>query len=719
MAKTQKSNKQSKQVDDVVVNENPNLKEKDNSNIFAIILTVVLVIIYFVYSLYSKGVYQHDEMAHYLSMSSFFDNPNSILSNWSKTGYKLIYVLPSLLGLKFVYFINCIVAAFSVYLTYDILKRYNSQYALLAIVLLGLSPMWFQLSFRNYAEFTCVLMTLLALRSHQREKFIFAALFISYASFIRQELFLVNGLYFLYLCYKKQFVPALLSGTFAIVTQVWGYLVTGNMLYLYDYLFGYMSEISGMYLAPRGLQRIPVLSGVLFGGIISTLFIVYLGASALLKKHLNYIILIPFLGLYTYYAIGDAKFLTGVPINTRQLVILTPFLTIFAILGIDRFQLLDNNKKKWMLSIIVPYILLVWLYMSKEHNWVALVDEDNYTPLIVSSIAAVILFLPIKLKGKMAIFSLIGILSLASSFKKFEETEEDKTMKRVAGYYKRVSKSGKGDFKATDPVYSSHVLFEYHQEKPHVQFLPITDESVKGIKKGSVIFWDSHYSYRPKEKGKSIKESYFTDRSYEYRMLNTFVAKDRRVKVVVFYKYNESDTFFEDAVALSKEKKFKESIPLLQQSLSVNPKNSSTYYYLGLAYQNTGDPNLSIQNYSNSLQINPNNQESLFNRGALYANYGKFNEALTDMNNYVKLNTQNANAYLYLGNIYLGLKKYDEAIKYYEAVLKFNSNFADAHYNIGIAKINKNDKTGACVSFNKAKTLGGTKADEAIATYCK
>lgn len=697
-----------------------NAPSKDNSNTYAIVFSVLLSLIYFAYSFFSKGVYQHDEVAHFVTMKSFWHDPNSILTNWHKPGFKLLYAVPALLGMRFVFFTNAVVCGLIAYFTYDVLKKYNSKYALLSIFLLGLIPIWFQLSFRSYSEFTAALMLVLALRSHQREKFIYAALFVSYAAFIRQELFLVNGLYFLYLVYKKQFLLALLTGTFAIVLQVWGYLITGNVLFIYDFLFGYVAKIGGTYLQPHGLNRIPELTGVLFGAIVPLLVIVYVGSSILLKKHLNYFIFIPFFGIYVYYAMGDATFLEkGLPINTRQLTVLAPFLTIMGILGIERFQLLDADKKKWTLLFVIPYIILVGLYMTYNHNWVYLDDTNNYTPLLFSVLTVLTLYIPIKENTKIVSFTFLAILSLAFSFKKFEATEEDKLMKRIAEYYTRVSNASDGIFKATDPIYASHIMFKFHLNKGNHKFGIINEENLKSIPKGSVVFWDSHYSYRPKEEGNRVKESYFLDRTHEYRFINTFTSKDNRVKMSVFIKYNESDTIFEKAILLSKEKKHQEAIPLIEKALASNPNNASAYYYLGLAYQNLGDANKALQNYSMSIQFNPKSQDALFNRGALYTNYGKYNEALADMNNYVKLNTQNANAYFYLGNIYFGLNNFEQAIVYYKAVLQFNNSSPETHYNLGMAYINKNDKTNACGSFNEANKLNHAQAAEAIKKYCQ
>lgn len=83
----------------------------------ALILTLIAACLYFAFSFVSEGFYQQDEAVHYVSMKRFWFNPNRILSNWEKPGFKLIYALPSLLGVYFVTFFNCLLAAFSGFLS--------------------------------------------------------------------------------------------------------------------------------------------------------------------------------------------------------------------------------------------------------------------------------------------------------------------------------------------------------------------------------------------------------------------------------------------------------------------------------------------------------------------------------------------------------------------------------------------------------------------------
>ena len=46
-------------------------------------LTVALAVVYFVLSRLSDGFYQHDEVAHFISMRQFWHDPNVALGNWA------------------------------------------------------------------------------------------------------------------------------------------------------------------------------------------------------------------------------------------------------------------------------------------------------------------------------------------------------------------------------------------------------------------------------------------------------------------------------------------------------------------------------------------------------------------------------------------------------------------------------------------------------------
>src|SRR5579872_3025287 len=95
----------------------------------ALWLTLAVFICYVGYSFFSAGFYQHDEIGHYFNMREFWNNPNVILGNSAKTGYKLVYVIPALLGNKFLVFFNSAITAFTCFLVYKIAQTIGSKFA--------------------------------------------------------------------------------------------------------------------------------------------------------------------------------------------------------------------------------------------------------------------------------------------------------------------------------------------------------------------------------------------------------------------------------------------------------------------------------------------------------------------------------------------------------------------------------------------------------------
>ena len=102
-----------------------------------LMLTVLVAAVYCLYSLFSKGLYQHDEAAHFLNMRTFWHDPNAILGNWAKTGYKILFVPIALLGPTAVLIANCLVSAFCCYFAYRLAETLNSDMPLLAFIFLG------------------------------------------------------------------------------------------------------------------------------------------------------------------------------------------------------------------------------------------------------------------------------------------------------------------------------------------------------------------------------------------------------------------------------------------------------------------------------------------------------------------------------------------------------------------------------------------------------
>ena len=77
------------------------------------------------------------------------------------------------------------------------------------------------------------------------------------------------------------------------------------------------------------------------------------------------------------------------------------------------------------------------------------------------------------------------------------------------------------------------------------------------------------------------------------------------------------------------------------------------------------------------------------------------------------------NAYEYKGYLDMHFGRYQDALAAYDQLLKMVPKHANAYYMRGFALLNLGQRAAACASFNNALSLGDTRAQEALDTYCK
>ena len=181
--------------------------EKKYSRYFWLIIPV-LAILYYSYRKISMGFYQDDEVAQYINMIQFWQDPWVILGNGPKPGYKIFMVIPALISYDAVLITNSLIAAAAVYLTYLMIRAYNVSYAIVGALLLASQPLFVDLSFRSYSEIFTALCLVSFLLLYKKEKFLFAALLLGYIYTVRQEialLIIIIGIIFIRKnCIKKR-----------------------------------------------------------------------------------------------------------------------------------------------------------------------------------------------------------------------------------------------------------------------------------------------------------------------------------------------------------------------------------------------------------------------------------------------------------------------------------------------------------------------------------
>ncbi len=517
----------------------------------ALILTLVAACLYFAFSFVSEGFYQQDEAVHYVSMKRFWFNPNRILSNWEKPGFKLVYALPSLLGVYFVTFFNCLLAAFSGFFAFKLAQKINVKIPALALIFLLTQPFWIGLSFRNYSELLAAFLLILAVYLNEDKKYAFAALAASYIVFIRQEFYPFLALYFFFLLYKKQWLPALLTGVFPLIHNFWGAAITGDFLYLLNQVLKTSSEIGDQY--PRqGFDHYFLMSATVYGGIIITLSVTYFTLKAFQKKipHSTVAILptLYFL-MYCIFNIQSVPIGPATAGNLRYLIIIAPLFSVLGALAIEEYR---NTKEAWkVIYALIPMAILVGIYMTFPDNQIILLDNDYaermakvgrqfeveryFAPLIAVVGTIIILIIGLSFAQIRIAFAVFATFMALITLKPKPLSEEDSNVKSMAKWYKNFTEKY-----GNTPTLVNHQLFYYYLDKTPESFeitpTSIDSATVANLPKNGLIFWDSHYSYRPEQNKAMLNYKYFLENPQKFDKIQEFWANDRTFVGFVFRK---------------------------------------------------------------------------------------------------------------------------------------------------------------------------------------
>lgn len=548
---TKKIEKQ--QVENKASQEDTNALFLPISTKLALILTGVAACLYFAFSFVSEGFYQQDEAVHYVSMKRFWFNPNRILSNWEKPGFKLVYALPSLLGVHFVTFFNCLLAAFSGFFAFKLAQKINVKIPALALIFLLTQPFWIGLSFRNYSELLAAFLLIVAVYFNEDKKYIFAALFASYIVFIRQEFYPFLALYFFFLLYKKQWLPALLTGVFPLIHNFWGAAITEphDYLYLLNQVLKTSSEIGDQY--PRqGFEHYFLMSATVYGGIIITLIVAYFTLKAFQKKipHITVAILptLYFL-MYCVFNIQSVPIGPATAGNLRYLIIVAPLFSVLAALAVEEYR---NTKEGWrVIYTLIPMAILVGIYMTFPDNQIMLLDNDYaekmvqagrqfqveryFAPLIAVVGTVVILIIGLSFSQARIAFAVFAVFMALTTLKPKPLSEEDSSVKSMAKWYENFTKQY-----GQMPILVNHQLFYYYLDETPETFeiepKSIDSTTVANLPKNGLIFWDSHYSYRPEQNKAMLNYEFFLQNPQKFEKVNEFWANDRSFVGFVFRK---------------------------------------------------------------------------------------------------------------------------------------------------------------------------------------
>ncbi len=524
----------------------------------------VLVILYYFYSTISDGFYQDDEIGHFYSMVRFWDNPFSILGNWAKPGYKIIFVLPSLLGYHFVVFCNTIITALTVLMVYLVGKQLKIKNSSIIAILFAFQPFILQFSFRCYAEMLTGLLVLLTLYFYYKKNYILTAIFSTWTFAVRQEFALISiilGVIFIIPLYKKLFdktdqeiqdkplkyylihnlLPFFILGFSPVLIDVLGYIAHGDPFYL----FTDMKNIGVEMLMPKkGFFHYPSMLIFIVGPVSFGLFL--LGYFGFLRKKnvakeyfANYGMLFTVFTIYFFVQVLLAWDYVNIGANPGSLRYIIPISPIVALIGgVGLEYILKGESKKYIYTILGIAVIITLTFLSYKTDKTIMLSEKEYFKfaimLILFSLALFTIELKMNQKILLVLITILGIGFTVIDEKPMKLDPERIVVKQVAEWWKE-----KGyDNRVT---LNNHIYFFFtlgiDQNKNIEKFPVLVKANLQKAPVGSIVIWDSHYNNRP-EYHLDVPMEFF-ENNPNFKFIDQFLSSNRRFGILVFEKIKD------------------------------------------------------------------------------------------------------------------------------------------------------------------------------------
>jgi hypothetical protein len=506
-------------------------------------LIPILVVLYYWFGTQSTGFYQDDEIGHYRNIRQFWGDPFSIMGNQPKPGWKILMVLPGLLGSTGVMLAHCLVAALTVVFTYKLGRAMKLRNSSLAAILLAIQPLYLQLSFRSYSEITAALILVLSFYWYYRENWILAALASSYIFSIRQEFALVTiGLGVIFL-FRRQWIPFLLLGWMPVLLALIGWAATGNMTWLLDDMqrIGLGVEVPRkhfwhyfeVYIYMVG----PVTLLLLIIGYFRQFFpLERIGRE--MRQHGFMFFTLSIMFAWSVISAWDVPDFGANPGHWRYLLTIAPLVAIFAAMGFN--AVFDEKRRSFVIGAAAISSVLALVFLSYDTNGVVFIEVARYDHTATLAVVAALLIFAALFRIANPVPLAVVILVGATAFTLYAEKPrkldlQALTVKQAAEWY-----LAQPEEIQQRPLYCNHVLFRYFADidiydtnRDRIMLI----ETLQQAEVGSIVVWDSHYGYN--QFGGDVPLDYFEyDRAF--KLLQEFIPPEKIFGILIFEKVEES-----------------------------------------------------------------------------------------------------------------------------------------------------------------------------------
>lgn len=147
---------------------------------------------------------------------------------------------------------------------------------------------------------------------------------------------------------------------------------------------------------------------------------------------------------------------------------------------------------------------------------------------------------------------------------------------------------------------------------------------------------------------------------------------------------------------------WKNSITLENYFVKNYPKDPRVYLNRAVAYEENGDIENAIADYSKALRTKPDYLEAYLRRGIVYYNQGFYDPAVKDFSRALQIDPYFAQAHFHRAIVYDFRKDYEHALLDFTKALQNDPEFEAAYYNRGVIYLKLGKYDNAISDFNEA-----------------
>jgi len=162
----------------------------------------------------------------------------------------------------------------------------------------------------------------------------------------------------------------------------------------------------------------------------------------------------------------------------------------------------------------------------------------------------------------------------------------------------------------------------------------------------------------------------------------------------------------------------KGAIEAYRKLIELDSANVSALKNWGYLQMQNGDNISALIAYNKAIELDPADAMTFNNRGYLYQTQKNYENAIADYTKAIELDPKYISAYANRGITEMETGNYQAAKQDFEFCVQIEPGAGSLRRYLAMARLNLNDKSGACKDFKLAKELGDTQAEELIQQNC-